>query len=110
LFGNHRFCFKVDTHYQRAPRKVEVNWHPPIHNWVQCNTDDTTLGSLGLAACVEIFENNHGKSLGCFGSNLSIANAPFAEFMGIILAVELAFQKNWLNCGLKVIQNLLLWP
>jgi hypothetical protein len=52
-------AFKVDTHYQRAPRIVEVTWHPPIHNWVKCNTDSTALGRPGPAACAGILRNNH---------------------------------------------------
>lgn len=50
---------------------------------------------------MDIEEQSYGESLGCFASNLGIANALFAEFMGIILAVECAFQKNWLNLWIE---------
>lgn len=95
-------AFKVETHHPRAPRIVEVIWPPPIHNWVKCNTDGAALGNPGLGACAGIFRNNLGENyMGCFAQNLGVCNALFAKFMAVILAVECAHQRNWLNLWIE---------
>lgn len=68
---------------------------------MKCNTDGTTLETPGLEACAGIFRNNHGENMGCFANNLGVCNALFAEFMAVILAVECAYQTNWLNLWIK---------
>jgi ribonuclease HI len=64
---------------------------------VKCNTDGSSLGNPGTAASGGIFRNHNGASLGCFACNIGIATAFFAEFLGIILAIEYAFDRNWLQ-------------
>jgi len=59
------------------------------------------LGSTGSAACGGIFRDCRGESLGCFAYNIGIANAVFAEILGIILAIECAYQKNWSNLWIE---------
>jgi len=51
-------AFNINTHHPNAPKIMEVFWHPPIINWVKCNTDATSLGNPGSAACVGIFRNS----------------------------------------------------
>jgi len=48
-----------------------------------------------LIACAGIFRNNQGASKGCFAAIIGIANSLHVELMGIILAVEIAFDKTW---------------
>jgi len=80
--------------------------HPPIHNWVKCNTDGASQGNLGVATCAGIFRNSHGESRGCFAANLGIANALHAELMGVILAIEIASDKQlnhlWIETDSKL--------
>jgi hypothetical protein len=45
-------AFNINTHHPNAPKIMEVFWHPPILNWVKCNTDGASIGNPGLAACV----------------------------------------------------------
>lgn len=83
-------AFNVKCHLSRAPKIIEVLWQPPIQSWVKCNTDGASLGSTGLAACGGIFRDCKGDSLGCF-----------AVILGIILAIESAYQKNWSNLWIE---------
>ena len=88
-------AFRVNTHHPNAPKVTEVIWHPPILQWIKFNTDGASLGNPGQAACVGIFRNRNGEGIGCFAVNLGLANAFYAELMGIILAVECAVNRNW---------------
>jgi hypothetical protein len=87
--------FKVAIHHPKAPKIVEVIWSPPLQGWVKCNTDGTSVGNPGIAACAGIFRNNLGANLGCFAHYIGVANALYAEIMGIILAIECAVDRNW---------------
>ncbi|MCH85615.1 ribonuclease H protein, partial [Trifolium medium] len=62
---------------------------------IKGNTDGTALGSPGHAACGGILRNHLGQNLGCFAANIGVANALYAELMGVILAIEIAYEKNW---------------
>jgi hypothetical protein len=87
--------FKVNIHHPKAPNIVEVFWTPPLIGWVKCNTDGSSFGNPGYAASAGIFRNHHGACLGCFVFNIGIATAFFAEFLGIIIAIECAYERNW---------------
>jgi ribonuclease HI len=58
------------------------------------NTDGASIGNPGPAACSGVFRNFKGELIGCFAQNLGVANALYAEFMGVILAIECAYDKN----------------
>lgn len=62
-------AFRIETHIPNAPKIVEDLWHPPIHNWIKCNTDGASQGNPGLFACAGIFRNNQGDSKGCFAEH-----------------------------------------
>lgn len=81
-----------------------VTWNPPLQGWVKCNSDGSAKGSPGLAGCGAIFRDHSANSLGCFSQNLGVNNSFFVEIMGVILAIEIAFNKGWLNLGWNVIQ------
>ena len=44
-------AFRIETHLPNAPKIVEVLWHPPIHNWIKCNTDGAFQGNLAYCLC-----------------------------------------------------------
>jgi hypothetical protein len=69
---------KISIHHSKAPRIIEVLWNPPLQGWLECNTDDTSLGNPGLAASACIFRNYKGENVGCFAMNIGNANATFA--------------------------------
>lgn len=88
-------AFKSDIHHPKAPRIIEVFWHPPILNWTKCNTYGASVGNPRQAAWAGIFRNRTGKSKGYFTLNLGNANALYAGLMGVILAVEISYDKKW---------------
>lgn len=94
-------AFKVNTHHPNAPKITEVIWSPPILQWIKCNTDGASIGTTGQAACAGIFRNRNGESLGCFAVSLGIANAFYAELMGIIFAVECAIEKRYTHLWIE---------
>jgi len=98
-------AFNINTHHPNVPKIIEVFWHPPIQNWVKCNTDGASIGNPGVAACAGIFRNRHVESKGCFAANIGIANALYAELMGVILAIEIAYHKIGTDFGLNQILN-----
>jgi len=80
-------AFKIDTHHPKAPKIIEVIWHPLILNRIKCNIDGTALGNPKPDACGGIFRNKNGESIGCFVANLGISNALHDELMGVMLAL-----------------------
>ncbi|CAJ2663194.1 unnamed protein product [Trifolium pratense] len=87
--------FKINIHHVRPPKIIEVLWQPPMFGWYKCNTDGASLGNPGIAACTGIFRNHRGEMVSCFSKHLGLANALFAEAMGVILAIEHAYAQNW---------------
>jgi ribonuclease HI len=94
-------AFKVNNHPPRAPRIIEVIWHPPIIGWVKCNTDGSSSGNPGPSACGGVFRNFNGDFLGCFADSIGLANALKAELWGIIFAIEAAFDRGWNNLWIE---------
>ncbi|GAU47557.1 hypothetical protein TSUD_284240 [Trifolium subterraneum] len=94
-------AFKVNIHPRRAPRIIEVIWHPPILGWVKCNTDGSSLGNPGPSACGGVFRNYRGDFIGCFAISIGTANALKAELWGIIFAIEVAFDRGWKNLWIE---------
>jgi ribonuclease HI len=95
------FCvlkaFKVDNHPPKAPKIIEVFWMPPSFSWTKCNTDGAALGCPGQASCAGVFRDNNTTFLGCFTVNLGIYSAFHAELIGVMYAIEIAFEKGWWN-------------
>jgi ribonuclease HI len=106
--------FKVSIHHPRPPKIIEVLWCPSLLGWYKCNTDGASIGNPGPAACSGIFRNFKGEFIGGFTQNLGIFNALYAEFMGVILAIEYAYDKNWnllwVECDSKIVSMALKSP
>jgi hypothetical protein len=86
--------FKIDIHQPGPPKVIEVLWSPPLVGWYKCNTDGTSLGNTGAAACGGLFRNHRSEFIGGFAQSLGIASSLVAEIMGVILAIECAFDRN----------------
>jgi len=56
--------FNVTLHPPRAPKIIEVIWHPPVAPWVKCNTDGcfTTTSS---SSCGGIVRNPNSDMIAC---------------------------------------------
>ena len=48
--------FNIAIHPPKAPRIIEVLWHPLIFDWIKCNTDGAASGIPSKAACGGISE------------------------------------------------------
>lgn len=65
------------------------------------NTDGAVTKNPSKAACGGMFWNSFGFTLGCFAQNLLIDYAFIAELTSAFIAIELAYQNNWLNLWLE---------
>jgi len=63
--------------------------------------DVLARGSPGVADCGGIFRNHFANFLGNFSQNLRINNSFIAELWGVILVIEIAHKKSWLNLWLE---------
>lgn len=94
-------AFQVNGHVGWAPSIKEVLWSPPPSHWVKCNTDGAARGAPSLSACGSISRGHRASTMGCFSANLGISYSLHAEFMGAILAMELAITNGWNNFWLE---------
>lgn len=94
--------FMVAGHPIKTPCIRQVDWHTPPCGMIKYNTDGAAKGSPGAAACGGLFRDNNAAILEyCFSSNLGIQNAFYAELSGEILAIEIAFNRGWMNLWLE---------
>ncbi|CAJ2678215.1 unnamed protein product [Trifolium pratense] len=94
-------AFKVHLHPPKAPTIKDIIWQPPTHFWVKCNSDGAALGTPGLASCGGLFRNSSAEFLGAFAENLGVNNALYAELVGAMKAIEIAFSRQWYNLWLE---------
>ncbi|CAJ2660415.1 unnamed protein product [Trifolium pratense] len=88
-------AFNVNVHHPNAPVIKEVWWHPPLYNWVKCNTDGSALGNPGIASCGGLFRDYTATFLGGFSINIGNSYALHAELIGVMNAIEVAHSKGW---------------
>jgi hypothetical protein len=89
--------FNVNIHHSRAPYSREILWHPPLLNWVKCNTDGASVGNPGNASCGGVFRDFNADFLLAFAEPLGFASSYFAELCGVMKAIEIAYNKHWTN-------------
>ncbi|GAU15839.1 hypothetical protein TSUD_236550, partial [Trifolium subterraneum] len=94
-------AFNIKVHPPKAPLVKEFLWHPPVFNWIKCNTDGASIGVPAMAACGGIFRNSRSDHLGSFAFNIGEGNAFLAELTGAMLAIEIAASKNWVYLWLE---------
>jgi len=92
-----KFC--VNIHPPKAPRIVEVIWHPPIHHWIKCNTDGAS--NSVTASSGGIFRDREANYLLGFAENVGQENAYFAQLSAAMRAIELAKMQNWMQLWLE---------
>jgi hypothetical protein len=93
--------FKINIHPPKAPTIKEVLWCPPQLNWMKCNTDGAATTTT--AAYGGIFRNHLADFIGGFAENIGKNSAFFAELLGAIKAIEIAYQNNWHNLWLETV-------
>ncbi|GAU34892.1 hypothetical protein TSUD_144230 [Trifolium subterraneum] len=77
-------AFNVQMKFSNAPVIKEVLWHPPILNCIKSNCDGASLGNPGVQTSL------------------------FAELMGAMLAIEIAFHRGWKQLWLETDSMLVL--
>ncbi|XP_058746496.1 uncharacterized protein LOC131619414 [Vicia villosa] len=92
--------FKVNIRPPKVPNNIEVIWKSPLRDWVKINCDGA-FTSFSNSSCVGIARNHDGNFLGAFASSLEIANSLMAELTSAMMAIELAYEKNWSNLWLE---------
>jgi len=83
----------VCIHPPKAPRIIEVIWHPPIFQWIKCNTDGSA--SNNTSSCGGLFRDKDSKFILYFADNTGSGSAYNAELSGAMRAIEVATQHNW---------------
>lgn len=86
--------FNIPTKLQKAPCIKEVLLLPPCSNWIKVNIDGTAKRAPCMAGCGGIFRGNVAI-LGGFAFNVGVSFVLHAEFLGAMLAIELAHKKGW---------------
>ncbi|GAU10853.1 hypothetical protein TSUD_425370, partial [Trifolium subterraneum] len=84
----------------------EIIWQPPLLNWIKCNIDGASSGNLGNASCGGVFRDHNADFVYAFADPLGFASSYFAELCGAMRAIEIAYEKNWLNIWLETDSSL----
>ncbi|KAK2417205.1 serum response factor protein A [Trifolium repens] len=84
--------FKIDIHPPKAPTIKEILWCLPQLNWMKCNTDG--VATTDTTSYRGIFRDHLADFRGGFAENIGKNSAFFAEILGAIRAIEIAFQNN----------------
>jgi ribonuclease HI len=93
--------FSINIHHPRVPYSREILWHPPLLNWVKCNTDGASNGNPGIASCGGVFRDSNADFLFAFAEPLGIASSYSTELCGAMKAIEIAYNKRWNNIWLE---------
>lgn len=76
---------------------MEVIWSPPLMEWLKGNIDGAAKGTPSLAACGGILRDSLANHIVSFSSFLGNEDSVFAEFFAIIMALEIAMEKNFVK-------------
>jgi ribonuclease HI len=96
--------FKVSIHPPKAPSVVEVIWYPPTLNWLKCNTDGAATSFA--SACGGVFRDHNADFVASFSECLGNTSSLIAELSGLMRAIELAKDNNWLNLWIETDSSL----
>ncbi|CAJ2637539.1 unnamed protein product [Trifolium pratense] len=98
--------FRITIHVPKTPVLREIIWQPPLLNWIKCNIDGASSGNPGNASCGGVFRDHNADFVYAFTEPLGVGSSYFAEFCGAMRAIEIAFEKNWLNIWLETDSSL----
>ncbi|GAU35943.1 hypothetical protein TSUD_394910 [Trifolium subterraneum] len=98
--------FRVTIHHPKTPILKEIIWQPPLLNWIKVNIDGASCGNPGNASCGGVFRNYNADFMFAFVDPLGVETSYFAELCGAMKAIEIAFDKNWLNLWVETDSSL----
>ncbi|KAK3195732.1 hypothetical protein Dsin_027042 [Dipteronia sinensis] len=91
----------VSSRPSKAPRILEVIWHPPLLVCFKVNTDGATFGSPGLVGYALVFRTCKGFFKGCFAISLGVCFAFEAKLAAVVHAIDYAWtfgcRRLWLE-------------
>jgi len=94
-------AFKINIHPPRAPLIKEVLWIPPTPTWIKVNTNGALTKNPNRASCGGVFRDHNSIFVGAFAQNLNTNSAFNAELLGIITAINIAVENNWMSIWLE---------
>lgn len=90
--------FGIEAHPRKAPIIKQVHWQLPPPPWLKCNTDGAARGSPGLFIDDNAF---------FFWEVLLPIQAFNQLLLAVIIAIEMAMEKNWSVLWLETNSSLL---
>jgi ribonuclease HI len=93
--------FRITIQPPKVPILKEIIWQPPPLNWIKCNTDGASNGNPGIASCGGVFRDHHAEFVFAFVEPLGVETSFFAELSGALKAIDIAYDRNWLNLWLE---------
>ncbi|XP_061351312.1 uncharacterized protein LOC133296366 [Gastrolobium bilobum] len=84
---------KLKTHIGGSSQYF-VSWTLPEVDWIKINSDEASIGNLGMAVCGGIFRDSAGSWLGGFTYNIGYCSALVAEYWGILKGLETAWTRG----------------
>jgi ribonuclease HI len=73
-------------------------------DWLKCNTDGA-YNSI-IASCGGAFRNHHAEFVVAFAEKVDFQSSFIAKLCGVMRAIELANENNWLNIWIETDSNL----
>jgi len=99
--------FDITTCCRKEISPIRVIWEFPDVNWVKVNTDGATRGCLGFSTCAGIFRGSRGEYIVSFSFFLGVQKSLYVEVMRVILAIKLAWSKDFRRIWLEYDSSLL---
>lgn len=81
--------------HPRALNTKKVIWSPLSRGWFKCNCGSAYSLDTNESGCGGIFMNDRGDFLLAFAENLSSGSPVFANFSGVMSAIDLAKEYGW---------------
>lgn len=100
-------AFNIEIHAPKAPKIIQVDWHPPICGWIKVNSDGSAQGNPRHSSCGVIFRDSRAAAMGSFSHYIGIATSFYVEMVAAIMSIEFAYAKGWhklwLECDSKMV-------
>ena len=90
---------------------IQIHWQHPPENWVKLNTDESSLGNLGLAGGGGLLRNTNREWMKGFARAIGVTTSITAELwalpVGIRLCIALKIPAVIIELDAKVVVDLL---
>ncbi|KAL8515582.1 hypothetical protein ACS0TY_014320 [Phlomoides rotata] len=94
-------AFGIMGRPSKAPSSICIRWQPPPIRFIKVNVDGGTAGAPGQLTGGGVFRDKYGVFRGCFAMQHGSGFSFEAVLATAFSAVEIAFDKQWLNLWLE---------